>query len=181
MVLFDASRSIPFGQDKPRMYHSVDGLIGTTTHHNPYIQLPPMYDTLQHPSVYGGPPYYPPPPNQQPYLVSLPPPISGPSSTPTMRPTSQPSSGTPSTLAYTLSTSESVTPSYVPYGSFPQNNPYFPFPGPPKPMAPPPQGHPHTRVNFFRPSPIQQYKNFEQLNTENPTHQSNSAKKKGKT
>jgi hypothetical protein len=70
-------------------------------------------------------------------------------------------------------------PSYVPYGSLPQHNPYFPFPGPPQPMAPP-QGHPHTGVNFVQPSPIQQYQNFEQLNMENPTHQSNNAKKKGK-
>jgi hypothetical protein len=52
-------------------------------------------------------------------------------------PTIQPSSGTPSTLAYTLSTSESATPSHVPYKSLPQNNPYFPFPIPPHPMAPP--------------------------------------------
>jgi hypothetical protein len=44
----------------------------------------------------------------------------------------------------------------------------------------PPQGHPHAGVNFVQPSPIQQYQNFEQLNTENPTHQSNNAKKKGK-
>jgi hypothetical protein len=44
----------------------------------------------------------------------------------------------------------------------------------------PPQGHPHAGVNFVQPSPIQQYQNFEQLNTKNPTHQSNNAKKKGK-
>ena len=37
IVLLDAPRHIPFAQDKPGMYHSVDGLIGTTTHHNPYI------------------------------------------------------------------------------------------------------------------------------------------------
>jgi hypothetical protein len=43
----------------------------------------------------------------------------------------------------------------------------------------PPQGHPQTRVNFVQPSPIQQYQNFEQMSTENPTHQSNNAKKKG--
>jgi hypothetical protein len=60
------------------MSHSADGLIGTTTHHNPHLQQPPMYGTPQYPSVYGGPPYYPPPPYQQPYPVSLPPPISGP-------------------------------------------------------------------------------------------------------
>jgi hypothetical protein len=126
-----------------------------------------MYGTPQHPPIYGRPPYYPPPPYQQPYPVVPPPPTSGPASTPMMRPAIQPSSGTPSTSAYTLSTSESITPSYVPYGSLPQNNPYFPFPGPPQPMAPP-QGQPHVGVNFVQPSPIQQFQNFEQLNTENP-------------
>jgi hypothetical protein len=44
-------------------------------------------------------------------------------------------------------------------------------------MAPP---HPHDGVNFVQPSPIQQYQNFEQLNTENPTHLSNNAKNKGR-
>jgi hypothetical protein len=43
----------------------------------------------------------------------------------------------------------------------------FPFPGPPQPMAPP---HPHAGVNFVQPSAAQQYQNFEQLNTANPTH-----------
>jgi hypothetical protein len=93
--------------------------------------------------------------------------MSGPASTPMMRPTVQPSSGTPSTSAYTLSTSESTMPSYAPYGSLPQNNLYFPFPGPPQPIAPP-QGQPHAGVNFVQPSPIQQFQNFEQLNMENP-------------
>jgi hypothetical protein len=32
----------------------------------------------------------------------------------------------------------------------------------------PPQGQPHVGVNFVQPSPIQQFQNFEQLNTENP-------------
>jgi hypothetical protein len=96
--------------------------------------------------------------------------MSGPASPPMMRPTVQPSSGTPSTSAYTLSTSESATPSYVPYGSMPQNNLYFPFPGPPHPMAPP-QGKPCAGVNFVHPYPIQQFQNFEQLNTETPAHQ----------
>jgi hypothetical protein len=111
-----------------------DGLIGTTTHHNPYIQPPPMYGAPQYPQPYGGPSYYPPPPYQQPYPVSPPPPMSGPSSTPMMRPTSQPSSGSPSTSTYNLGTSESASPSYAPYGSLPQNNLYFPFPGPPQPF-----------------------------------------------
>jgi hypothetical protein len=81
----------------------------------------------------------------------------------------QPSFGTPSTLAYTLRTSESATPSYVPYESLPQNNLYFPFSGPPQPISPP-QGQPHVGVNFVHPSPIQQFQNFEQLNMKNPTH-----------
>jgi hypothetical protein len=41
-------------------------------------------------------------------------------------------------------------------------------------MAPP---HPHAGVNFVQPSAAQQYQNFEQLNTANP---SNNAKKKGR-
>jgi hypothetical protein len=61
-VLPDASISVPFGQDIPWMSHSVDGLIGTTTHQNPYIQPPPMYGTPQYTLMYGGTPYYPPPP-----------------------------------------------------------------------------------------------------------------------
>jgi hypothetical protein len=178
MVLPDTPRPVPFNQDKLGMSHSADGLIGTTTHHNPYIQPPLMYGTPQYPSIYGGPPGYP-PPYQQPYLAVLPPPMSGPTSTPMMHLMVQPSSGTPSTSPYTLSTSESATPSYVPYGSLPQNNLYFPFPGPPQPMAPP-QGHPHVGVNFFHPSPIQQFQNFEQLNTKKSSHKSNNAKRKGK-
>jgi hypothetical protein len=38
-VLPDAPRPMPFNHDKPRMSHSVDGLFGTTTHHNPYPSL----------------------------------------------------------------------------------------------------------------------------------------------
>jgi hypothetical protein len=168
MVLPDAPRPMPFGQDKPGMSHSADGLIGNTTHHNPPPQQPPMYGTPQYPSAYGGIPYYPPPPYQQPYPVSLPPPISGPPPTPLNHPPIQPSVGTPSTSAYTLSTSESAMPSYVPYGASPQHNLYFPFSGPPQPMAPP-QGPPHAGVNFVQPSPIQQYQNFEQLNMDKST------------
>jgi hypothetical protein len=55
------------------MSHVVYGLIGTTTHHNPYNQPPPMYGAPQYPQPYGGPSYYPPPPYQQPYPVSPPP------------------------------------------------------------------------------------------------------------
>jgi hypothetical protein len=44
-------------------------------------------------------------------------------------------------------------------------------------MSPP---HPHAGVNFVQPSPVQQYQNFKQLNTENLTHSSNNAKNKGR-
>jgi hypothetical protein len=44
----------------------------------------------------------------------------------------------------------------------------------------PPPGHPHVRVNFVHPSPVQRYQNFEKMNTENLTHQWSNAKKKGK-
>jgi hypothetical protein len=142
------------------MSHLADGLIGNTTHHNPPPQQPPLYGTPQYPLAYGGIPYYPPPPYQQPYPVALPPPISGPLLAPLNHPPIQPSVITPSTSTYTVSTSESAMPSYVPYGASPQHNPYFPFSSPPQPMAPP-QGPPHTGVNFFQPSPIQQYQNFE--------------------
>jgi hypothetical protein len=101
-------------------------------------------------------------------------PISGPPPAAPTHPPIPPHSGTPSTLSY--STSERTTPSYVPYGLIPPQNPYFPLPGPPQPMAPP---HPHAGVNFVQPSAAQQYQNFEQLNTANPTHPSNNAKKKG--
>jgi hypothetical protein len=46
------------------MSHVADGLIGTTTHQNLYVQLPPMYMTPQYMLMYGGPPYFPPPPYQ---------------------------------------------------------------------------------------------------------------------
>jgi hypothetical protein len=161
------------------MSHMVDGLIGTTIHHNTYTQPPPMYSTPQYPTIYRGPHYYPPPPYQQPYPVALPPPMSGPLLAPMMHPTSQPSLGTPSTLAYNLVTSERAMPSYAPYKSLLQNNPYFPFPNPPQAISPP-QGQPHAGVKFVHPSPIQLFQNFEQLNIENLTHQLNNAKKKGK-
>jgi hypothetical protein len=170
-ILPDLPKPVPFGQDKPGMSHSADGLIGATTHHGPQPQPPPMYGTPQYPPAYGGTPYFPPPPYQQPYPVAIPPPISGPPPAPPIHPLVPTTSGTPSTSAY--STGESAAPSYVPYGVAPPQNPYFPFPGPPQPMAPP---HPHAGVNFVQPSAAQKYQNFEQLNTANP---SNNAKKKG--
>jgi hypothetical protein len=119
IVIPNAPRHVPFGQEKPGMSHATDELIGTTTHHNLYIRTPPMYGTPQYPLIYGRPYYYPPPLYQQPYHVSPPPPMSGPLLTPIMRPTSQPSSGSSSTSAYNLGTSESASPSYIPYGLFP--------------------------------------------------------------
>jgi hypothetical protein len=106
-------------------------------HRQPYNQEPPIYGAPQYPKPYGGPYYYLPPPYLQPYPVFPPQPMSGPSPVTMMRPTSKPSSGSPSTSTYNLGTSESTSPSYVPYGFFPQDNPYFPFPGPPQPIAPP--------------------------------------------
>jgi hypothetical protein len=118
-VLPDLPKPVSFGKDKPSMSHSTDRLIGNTTYHSTQPKQPPMYGTPQYPSAYGGTPYYPPPPYQQTYPVALSPPISGPPLAPTIHPPIQASFGTPSTSAYTLSTSESVTPSYVPYRSLP--------------------------------------------------------------
>jgi hypothetical protein len=153
MTLPNAPKPVPFDQYKHGMSHSADRMIGTTTHHNPYIQSPPMYGTPKHPPMYQGPPYYPPPPYLPPYLVVSLPPMSGPASTPMMCLIVQPSSGTHSTSAYTLSTSEKTMPSYAPYWSSPKNNLYFPFLGPPQPIYPP-QGQSHDGVNFVHPSPI---------------------------
>jgi hypothetical protein len=114
IVLPDLPKPMPFSQDKPRMSHSADRLIGNTMHHSPQPQQQLIFGTPQYPLAYGGTSYYPSPPYQQPYPVAIPPPISGPPPTPTIHPPIQTSSGTPSTLAYTLSTSESATPSYVP-------------------------------------------------------------------
>jgi hypothetical protein len=128
----------------------------------------------QYPPAYGGTSYYPPSPYQQPYPVSTPPPMSGPPPGSPIHPPLPNTSGPHSTSPY--STSESTTPSYVPYGSAPPQNPYFPFPGPPQPMAPP---HPNAGVNFVEPSAAQQYQNFEQLNTANPANPSNNNRRKG--
>jgi hypothetical protein len=174
-VLPDLPKPVPFGQDKPGMSHSADGLIGTTTHHGPPPHPPLRYGTPQYPPAYGGTPYYPPPAYQQPYPVAAPPPTSGPPPAPPIHPPISTSSGTPSSSTY--STSESTQPSYVPYGSVPPQNPYFPFSGPPQPNAPP---HPHAGVNFVQPSAVQQYQNFEQLNTANPPHPANNNRRKGK-
>jgi hypothetical protein len=116
-ILPDLPKPVLFGQDKPGMSHSTDGLIGTTTHYGPQPQPPPMYGTPQYPLEYRGTYYYPPPPYQQPYPVTIPPPISGPLSAPPIHPPIQTNSGTPSTSSY--STRERTTPSYVPYGLLP--------------------------------------------------------------
>jgi hypothetical protein len=123
-VLPDALRLVPFNQDKPGMSHLEDGLIGTT-HHNLYIDSPPMYSTPQHPSVYGGPPYYPPPPYQQSYHVVPPQSLGEPPPIPMFYLVSQSSTGPPPTPRYNPSSSGSTSTSYTPYGSYPQNNPYF--------------------------------------------------------
>jgi hypothetical protein len=94
-------------------------------------------------------------------------------------PTIPPSSGNTSTSSYSLGTSESPTPSYVPYEIISTTESILPIPCPPQPISPP-QGQPHAGVNFVQPSPIQQVHHFKQLNMENLTHPSNNAKKKGK-
>jgi hypothetical protein len=130
-ILPDAPRTVPFGQDKLDISHAADGLIGTMTHNNPYIQPTPMYVAPPYLQPYGGTYCYPHRPYQHPYPISPPPPMGGPSPTPMMHPTSQPSSGSPSTSTHNLGTSERTFPSYSPYESLPQNNIYFPFLGPP--------------------------------------------------
>jgi hypothetical protein len=156
------------------MSHSADGLICTTTQTNPYIQPPPMYITPQHPSVYGVSYYYPPPLYQHSYPVVPPQSLGAPPLVPMPYPVSQSSTGPPPTYGYNPRISLSTYTSYMPYGSYPQNNPYFPFPSPPQPVNPP-LGQTHASVKFFHPFPIQQVHEFEQLNTNNLTH-----KKKGK-
>jgi hypothetical protein len=94
-VLPNLPKPVPFGQDKPGMSHSVDRLIGATTHHGPQPQPPPMYGTPQYPPAYGGTSYSPPPPYQQPYPVAIPPPISGQPLVPPIHPPIPTTSGTP--------------------------------------------------------------------------------------
>jgi hypothetical protein len=98
----DAPRPKPFGQDKPGMSHTADGLIGSMNHLNPYIHPSPAYDAHQYPQPYGGTSYYPPPTHQQSYHVSPPPPMGGPSPVPMMHPASQPSTCPPSSSTYNL-------------------------------------------------------------------------------
>jgi hypothetical protein len=154
-MLPDAPRTIPFSQEKHGMSHTANGFIGFVMHQQPYNQPKPIYGKPQYLQPYGGTSYYHPPTYQKPYPVSPPPPMDGPSPVPMMCPTSQPISVSPSTSAYNLGTSESASPSYAPYGSFPKNNPYFLFLGPPQSVSSPP-GHPHVGINFVHPSPIQQ-------------------------
>jgi hypothetical protein len=120
-VLPDLPKPVLFGQDKLGMSHSADRLIGNTTHHGPQPQKPPMYGTPQYPPSYGGTSYYPPPTYPQPYPVATPPPISGPPPGTPIHPPLPNTSGPPSTSPY--STRESATPSYVPYGAAPPQNP----------------------------------------------------------
>jgi hypothetical protein len=120
-----APRPIPFGQDKPRMSHIADGLIGSMNHLNLYGHPSPAYGAHKYPQPYGGMSYSPPPTHQQSYPVSPPPPMGGPSPVPMMHPTSQPSTGSHSTSAYNLSTSGSASTYYTPYGSSPQKKSIF--------------------------------------------------------
>jgi hypothetical protein len=101
------------------MSQSVDGLIGTTTHHNPYIKPPPMYDTPQHPPIYGRLPYYPPTLYQQSYPIVPPQSLGAPPPIPMLYPVSQSSTGPPPTPRYNPISSGSTSTSYTPYGSYP--------------------------------------------------------------
>jgi hypothetical protein len=161
------------------MSHVVDGLIVSMTHINTYGHPSPTYGAHQYPQLYGGASYYPPPTHQQSYLVGPSQMLGAPPPAPMMHLVSQPGTISPQTPTYNPNIGASTSNSYTPYGLSPQNNPYFPFPSPPDPLSLPPQ-QTHDGINFFQPSPIQQVHSFEQLNMENPTHQSNNAKKKGK-
>jgi hypothetical protein len=179
IVFPDAPRPIPFSQDKPGMSRAADGLIGSMTHINPYVHPPPTYGVPKYPQPYGGTSYYSPPTHRQSYPNATPPPMGGPSPVPMMRLVSKPSTSSPYTSTYNLRSSGSASNSYTPYGSSPQKNPYFRFPSPLQPVAPPP-GQPHAGVNLVQPFPVKQLQNFEQLNTENTSHPPNNAKMKGK-
>jgi hypothetical protein len=161
------------------MSHAVDWLIGSMTHLNPYNHLSPTYGANQFLQPYGGMPYFPPPTYQQSYPVVPYQPLGVPPLVPQMHPVSQSSTGPPPTPAYNPSNNGSASTSCTPYGSSPQKNPYFPFPGRPQLVVPQPR-QPHASVNFVQPSPIQQDHTFEQLNMKNLSHQPNNAKKKWK-
>jgi len=64
IVFPDAPIPIPFGEDKPRISHVVDGLIGSMIHLNPYGHPSPDYGAHPYPQSYGGIPFYPPPTHQ---------------------------------------------------------------------------------------------------------------------
>jgi hypothetical protein len=83
-VLPDAPLPLPFGQDKPRTSHTIDGLIGSMAHTHPHAQLVPMFGTTQYQPPYGGTPYYPPPPPQPVFMA--PPPHNGSTCTCTPQP-----------------------------------------------------------------------------------------------
>jgi hypothetical protein len=161
------------------MSHVVDGLIGSMTHIKPYTNPSPTYSAHLYPQPYGGTSYYPPPTHQHSYPIAPPPPMGWPSLILMMHMVSQPSTSSPSNPTYNLNSSGSTSTSYIPYGSSPQNNPYFPFPGPPQSVAPPPE-KPHATVKFVQPSPIKKLQNFEQMNIENLSHPLNNSKNKGK-
>jgi hypothetical protein len=113
----------------------------------------PTYGTPQYPPMYGVPSYYPPPPYQHPYPVVAPPPMSGPLPAPMMCLASQPSN---------MATSESAMPSYEPYRYFPQNNPYFPFLGPPWQLLLHKENH-TLGLTLFIPLPLRNFKILNKL------------------
>jgi hypothetical protein len=155
-VFPDAPRPIPFGQDKPGMSHAVDGLIGSMTHLNPYGHPSPTYGANQYPQPYGGTSYYPPPTHQQSYPVVPPQSLGGPPPVPQMHLVSQSSTGPPPTPIYNPNSSGSTSTSYTPYGSSPQNNPYFPFPGPPQPFLLHQDNH-MSVLTLFNPLPFNRF------------------------
>jgi hypothetical protein len=123
----DAPRPLPFGQDKPGVSHTTDGLIGSMTHHNPYIHPSSPYGENRYMQPYGGTSYYPPPTHQQSYHVGPSQMLGEPPLVTMMHLVSQPSTISPPTPAYNPNSGGSTSTSYTPYGSSPQNNPYFPF------------------------------------------------------
>jgi hypothetical protein len=74
----DAPRPLPFGQEKPRVSHATDGLIGSMTHFYPYGHPSPTYGVNQYPQPYGGTSYYPSPTHQHSYPFVPPPSLGGP-------------------------------------------------------------------------------------------------------
>ena len=134
-MLPDASRPLPFGQEKLGKSHTVDGLIGSMTHLNPYGTPTPPYGI----NPYGGIPYYPPNfgthyPNSPTFLAPHPPQVGGLTTPQFMNPIPQQSMeilGYAQNHSYNPHCNEGPSTSYIPYGPLQHSNPYYPFPGPP--------------------------------------------------